>query len=104
MLNEALRLIRVFHDKKSNELAKELNISAAYLSEIENGKKQPSFDLINKYAEVFHTKSSVILFFSEDLERDNANGLSKDSIRKNLLKFMKALERCSDGNNPSAIL
>lgn len=41
MLNEALRLLRVFNDRKATDLAKELGISAAYLSEIETGKKLP---------------------------------------------------------------
>ena len=66
MLGEALRLIRVFHDKKLVDLAKELDISPGYLSEIERGKsnKKPSLELINRYAQVFNTKPSVILFFS----------------------------------------
>jgi len=65
MLNEALRLIRVFHDMKSVELAKKLNISNSYLSEIEKGKKQPPFDLINKYGAIFNIKPSAILSFYE---------------------------------------
>jgi len=90
MIGEALRLIRVFHDKKSTELAKELGISSSYLSEIESGKKQPSLELINKYAEVFRTSSHAILFFSDDLDKDN--GKFKVSIRNKILKFLKAIE------------
>ena len=40
MLNECLRLFRVFHDKKSKDLAKELRIPPSHLSEIELGKKK----------------------------------------------------------------
>ena len=36
-LNQALRLIRVFHDQSLSELAKQMNISVGYLSEIESG-------------------------------------------------------------------
>lgn len=95
MISEALRLIRVFHDKKTIELAQNLGISTSYLSEIENGKKKPSIDLINKYAEIFKTSPSAILFFAEELdEKKGKNGRNK--IRSKLMKFMKALEKFSN--------
>ena len=50
MLGEALRLIRVFHDVKLNELAEQLGVSKGYISEIESQKKKPSLDLIEKYS------------------------------------------------------
>ena len=37
MIGEALRLIRVFHDVKLNELAEQLDVSKGYISE--NKKK-----------------------------------------------------------------
>lgn len=90
MIGEALRLIRVFHDKKSTELAKELGISSSYLSEIESGKKQPSLELVNKYAEIFNTSSHSILFFSDELDKNK--GPFKVSMRNKILKFLKAVE------------
>ena len=92
MLAEALRLIRVFHDMKSSELAKELGISTSYLSEIEAGKKDPSVDLINRYAEFFNINSSSILFFSEELDSCKNKNLLK-SIRQKLLKFLQIVEK-----------
>ena len=92
MLNEALRLFRVFHDKKLSELASELGISPSYLSEIESGKKPPSMELIKKYAKIFKTSPSSILFFSEELDKDKKRGKIKISIRNKMIKFMKSLE------------
>ena len=63
MLNEALRLIRVFNDLKAKDLAEKLGISPSYLSEIEKGKKEPSISLIVSYAKVFKTTPSSLLFF-----------------------------------------
>ena len=96
MLGESLRLIRVFHDKKSTDLAKELGISPAYLSKIENEKSQPNIDLIQKYAEVFSTTKSAILFFSDELDREQSRGPFKISIRNKLFHFLKTLERFSE--------
>ena len=49
MLGSSLRLIRKLYGETAKELANQLGISATYLSEIENGKKKVSLDLIQKY-------------------------------------------------------
>lgn len=95
MLGEALRLIRVFHDKKLVNLAKDLGISPGYLSEIENQKKEPSLEIVNKYAKAFETTPSAILFFSEQLDKKGAGGKTKAVIRDHLIKFMQAVERAA---------
>ena len=92
MIGEALRLIRVFHDKKSKDLAVELGISPSYLSEIENSHKRPSLGLIHEYARVFNTKPSVILFFAEQLGEGEGTS-SRAEVRKKLMIFMRAMER-----------
>jgi len=67
MLNEALRLIRVFHDMKQTALCNEFGISRSYLSEIESGKKTPSLDLVQQYSDFFDIPSSSIMLFSEKI-------------------------------------
>lgn len=89
MLGEALRLIRVFHDCKVGILAKELDISASYISEIESGKKIPSMEILNKYADYFNIKLSAILFFSEDLEKNKS---IKNNVRKKMIRFLQIVE------------
>ena len=98
MLNECLRLFRVFHDKKLIELAEELEISPSYLSEIESGKKQPPIELINKYAKIFKTTPSAILFFAEKLDKNKKRGGLKTSIRDKMVKFMQAVENEKNKN------
>jgi transcriptional regulator with XRE-family HTH domain len=68
-LPTALRLIRVFHDLSQTALAQKLNISRAYVSEIEHGNKLPSLKIIQQYAKVFGLTTSWILLFSEELEK-----------------------------------
>lgn len=68
MLNEALRLIRLFHDKTQRELAGELGISVSYLSELEAGNRRINFEIISKYSEVFGIPASSLLLFSEHME------------------------------------
>lgn len=96
MLGEALRLIRVFHDRKQVKLAEELGISQSHLSEIERGIKMPSQDLVEKYAEVFNLPVSSIWFFNEQLSSgttpktlDRARGVIADTV----LDFLRIIER-----------
>ena len=89
MINESLRLLRIFHDLKAIDLAKKLSISQSYLSEIENGKKKPSLELIEKYSEVFKIKPSTILFFSEEIEQNSLKG----NMKELMIKFMKIIEK-----------
>jgi len=49
-MGEALRLLRIFNGYKSAELAKKLELSQSYVSELENGKKQPTIEVLDKYA------------------------------------------------------
>lgn len=95
MLGEALRLIRVFHDCKTNELSKALDLSAGYISEIENGKKSPSMDTLKKYAEYFDTSVSSIMFFAEELDLGKEKTF-KANARSKLIKFLKTIENVTE--------
>ena len=58
-MGEALRLLRIFNGYKSAELAQMLGISQSYVSELENNKKQPTMEVLDKYATVFGMKKST---------------------------------------------
>jgi transcriptional regulator with XRE-family HTH domain len=96
MLAEALRLIRVFHDVKQNELAAHLQISKSHLSEIESGKKQPSLDLIERYSEHFGMPKSSIIFFAENLANPSGSmdrvDSTRDLIARKVINFLKIIE------------
>lgn len=88
MLNEALRLIRVFHDMKQKGLAQRLGISNSYLSELESGKKTPTLEIIEKYSEVFNMPSSSILFFSEHVDNEGKSEITRKQISKKVIKIL----------------
>lgn len=91
MLNRALRLIRVFHDMKQQELAAKLEISNSHLSEIESGTKKPSLALLEKYTEVFKIPLSSILFFSENLDASPSEQKAQQFVSSGVLKIMSFL-------------
>lgn len=93
-MGEALRMLRVFNDMKSGQLAQELGISASYLSEIETGKKNPSLDVIQKYADFFETTPSAIFAMSEGLGQNPKNLRAK--LTKAMMGFLQKIEEHSD--------
>lgn len=88
MLNEALRLIRVFHDLSQKELAEKLGISKSYFSEIEAGKKTPTLALLNRYSEVFDIPVSSIMFFSENLNNDTRTEKLRTFVSSKVLAIL----------------
>jgi len=96
LIAEALRLIRVFHDMKQNELADRLGVSKSHLSEIENGKKQPTLQLMERYSYEFRIPVSSILFFSEKLDKPADLSISANRTRgiiaRKVITFLQLVE------------
>lgn len=67
----ALTLMRVAEGLTQEDLAKALNVSKSYICEIEKGKKMPSLDLIESYAQHFQIQVSAVFRFAERLETDH---------------------------------
>jgi transcriptional regulator with XRE-family HTH domain len=96
MINEALRLIRVFHDLKQFEAAERLAISKSHISEIEKGNKTPSLDLIDRYSQEFQIPVSAIMFFAEELPNAKRGNATKAKIASKVVDLLKFIERKSD--------
>ncbi len=97
MVGEALRLLRIFNGYKSAELAEKLGISQSYVSEIENSKKQPTMDILEKYANVFEMKKSTLLLFAESLENDvDVRHNNKQKVALAGMKLLKILEKVGE--------
>ncbi|WP_238368318.1 helix-turn-helix transcriptional regulator [Mesobacterium pallidum] len=96
MLGEALRLIRVFHDLKQNELAERLDISQSHLSDIERCRKAPSQEIVARYAEEFDLPVSSIWFFDEKLTEGMTPGAiekARGVVADKILDFLRMIER-----------
>ena len=92
MLNEALRLVRAYHDLSQSELCAQLSISNYYLSEIESGKKQPTLEMLNKYGEHFGIPVSSLLFFSENLHQTGLTSNLRVGAAKKVLALLQWVE------------
>ena len=81
MIGDVLKRIRIIYGYKASEMSSELGISASYLSEIENNKKQPSLDLLQKYADIYGIRLSSLILLSENMEEAEKSGKGTAFIR-----------------------
>lgn len=98
MISEALRLIRVFHDLKQFELAERLKVSKSHISDIENGNKTPSLELIEKYSIEFRIPISAIMFFAEEIPNAKRGEKVKTKIASTVLDLLSFIERKADAS------
>lgn len=74
MIGDTLKRTRAIYGYKASEMSSMLGISASYLSEIENNKKQPSLDLLKKYSEIYGIQLSSLILLSEKIENAEKQG------------------------------
>ena len=99
MIQDALRLIRVFHDLKQVELAEKLGVSKSHISEIEKGNKSPSLDLIQRYATEFKIPVSSIMFFAEELPNAKSGDKIRSKIAGKVIDILRFVERKADAED-----
>jgi transcriptional regulator with XRE-family HTH domain len=88
MYDRALKTIRQYHRLSQAELADQLGISRSYLNELERKRKEPSLEILSKYANRFDVPLSSIMIFAEQ-----AQNTKSDKVRVFVAdKVLKMLE------------
>lgn len=65
-LSLTLKMIRTLYGRTVKDVAQALGISPSYLSEIENGKRKPTLEVLSGYSKEFKIAMSSLLFMSEE--------------------------------------
>lgn len=76
-----LKQMRHIYGYSADAMCEKLNISRSYLSAIENNEKtgkQPSMDLLNRYADVFGIRTSSLVLLSEEYKANNAENFIRN--------------------------
>lgn len=90
MLGNTLKRLRGIYGYSAKEMSELLGISSSYLSEIENGKKKVSMDLLDRYSELFGLRVSTLVRFSEDYEDAELNNAGQKFITSLMSKLIEA--------------
>ncbi|SPD74274.1 putative transcriptional regulator [uncultured Desulfobacterium sp.] len=89
-LGRLIKLVRTHRNKNQNEMAELLGISQNYLSLVESEKKQPSAELISKFAERLEISHDALIFAASDIPAElDADG-RKDykRLQNNILSLL----------------
>lgn len=98
MIGEVLKRMRKIYGYKASEMSTLLGISSSYLSEIENGKKQPSLDLLKKYSEILGIKLSSLILLAESFEEAEAEGKGAIMIRQMMMGLINKMTIVQEEN------
>lgn len=91
MINDALRLLRLYLGISQKQIATELDISQSMVSEIESGAKSVSMEILERYSEKLNVRMSQILFFAEELEGEPIKLKGKLIIASRVLALLETL-------------
>ena len=86
MIGDILKRTRTIYGYKASELSELLGISKSYLSEIENNKKQPSLELLEKYSKIYDMK-----LLSENYEEASKSNKGDKFIRNMMIKLIEKM-------------
>ena len=79
-LGKAIKLCRTQKNLKQSDLAGRANISVSYLSLLEQGKRDPSFSMVENIASALKVPVSILVFLSA--EKNELSDISSDLAEK----------------------
>lgn len=91
MINDALRLLRLYLGLSQQALAVELEISQSMISEVESGTKAVSMELLERYSQKLDVRMSQLLFFAEELDGEPIKTRGKLIIASRVLTLLEKL-------------
>ncbi|KTW02990.1 transcriptional regulator [Sphingomonas sanguinis] len=92
MINEALRLLRLYCGLSQAEMAKKLSVSQSMISDIEGGRKSVTMDLLEAYSNAIGVRMSQLLFFAEEIEGQPVARRGQLIIADKVLKLLEKLK------------
>ena len=98
-LGNAIKLVRTANGLKQGMLARKLNVSANYLSLIENGKREPSISFLKHLAKTLDVPVGIF-FLWQDLDPTNVN--QRGNQLRDLLTRLEAIYLLNRRQKPRA--
>lgn len=88
MLNEALRLVRVYHDKSKADLAREMNYSRSFISDLESGNRSVTIATLERYSKHFDIPVSSLMLFAERTNEADFSERARTFVADKALKML----------------
>jgi transcriptional regulator with XRE-family HTH domain len=93
MYYRALKLLRQYHRLSQVELAKKIGLSRSFVSELESDSgKNPSVDVLERYASFFGMPMSSLLLFAEESAAPSRTERTRVYAADKVLRMLEWLE------------
>ena len=92
LVNDALRLVRLYWGYSQSELANKLDVSQSLISEIECKNKNVTIDILSKYSIALNIKMSQLLFFAEELVDEKIDRRGKLFVADKVIRLLEAMK------------
>ena len=92
LVNDALRLVRLYWGYSQSELANKLDVSQSLISEIESKNKNVTIDILSKYSISLNIKMSQLLFFAEELVDEKIDRRGKLFVADKVIRLLEAMK------------
>ena len=89
-IGSTLKLLRTASNLKQSSLAKDLDITANYLSLIENGRKEPSLTFLKRFAKKMDTPLGYLIWLALDENRSQEEIDLKRKMNELLINIIRA--------------
>ncbi len=91
LMNEALKIVRLYWGKTQAELASTLGVSQSYISEVEKGNREVTMDLLGRYSKELKVPMSSLMLFAEKVSGAPPITRGKLLMAGKALDFLKRL-------------
>lgn len=91
MINDALRLLRLYLGLSQKQIAQNLEISQSMISEIESGSKSVSMEILERYSKNLNVRMSQLLFFAEELDGQPVKTRGRLIVAPHVLTLLERL-------------
>src|SRR5689334_21484674 len=92
MINDALRLVRLYWGMSQQDLAETVGVSQSLISDVEASRKSVSLDLLERYSRALGIKMSQLLFFAEEIEGEPIKRRGKLIFAERVLRMLELLK------------
>lgn len=92
MINEALRLLRLYCGFSQADMAQRLSVAQSMVSDVEAGRKNVSMDLLEAYSRATGVKMSQLLFFAEEIDGEPIARRGHLIVADKVLKLLEAIK------------
>ncbi len=93
-ISHTLKALRLAEGRKQSEVAKQLGVTASAVSAYENGLRQPSYEVLIKFASLYKVTTDFLLGCEKKDHSPNCyslDGLTQEQV-ETVLKLIKTMK------------